>query len=159
MHIIPPLTINAGTHFTYPQRDGGLSQLQPGWARSRYWTQDLLHDSLLLYQLSYLSWISTLTMKLHKCHFFAKEIPSFGHVLSTTGIKPLPSKTAAVNLMNAPKNAKQVSAFLGLVGYYCKLIKNFAHIAKPLTALTHHDVKFAWTQNHLTALNTLKMFH
>ena len=28
MHIIPPLTINAGTHFTYPQRDGGLSQPQ-----------------------------------------------------------------------------------------------------------------------------------
>ena len=26
MHIIPPLTINAGTHFTYPQRDRGLSQ-------------------------------------------------------------------------------------------------------------------------------------
>ena len=26
MHIIPPLTINAGTHFTYPQRDWGLSQ-------------------------------------------------------------------------------------------------------------------------------------
>ena len=26
MHIIPPLTITAGTHFIYPQRDGGLSQ-------------------------------------------------------------------------------------------------------------------------------------
>ena len=26
MHIIHPLTINAGTHFTYPQGDGGLSQ-------------------------------------------------------------------------------------------------------------------------------------
>ena len=26
MHIIPPLTINAGTHFTYQQKDGGLSQ-------------------------------------------------------------------------------------------------------------------------------------
>ena len=26
MHIIPPLTINPGTHFTYLQRDGGLSQ-------------------------------------------------------------------------------------------------------------------------------------
>ena len=25
-HIIPPLTINAGTQFTYPHRDGGLSQ-------------------------------------------------------------------------------------------------------------------------------------
>ena len=27
MHIFPPITINAGTHFTYPQGDGGLSQL------------------------------------------------------------------------------------------------------------------------------------
>ena len=26
MHIIPPLTINAGTRITYQQRDGGLSQ-------------------------------------------------------------------------------------------------------------------------------------
>ena len=26
MRIIPPLTINAGTHFTYPQGDGELSQ-------------------------------------------------------------------------------------------------------------------------------------
>ena len=26
MHIIPPLTVTTGTHFTYPQRDGGLSQ-------------------------------------------------------------------------------------------------------------------------------------
>ena len=26
MHIFPLLTINAGTHFTYTQRDGGLSQ-------------------------------------------------------------------------------------------------------------------------------------
>ena len=26
MHIIPLLTINDGSHFTYPQRDGGLSQ-------------------------------------------------------------------------------------------------------------------------------------
>ena len=30
MHIIPPLTINAGTHFTYPQGDGGFSQPQAG---------------------------------------------------------------------------------------------------------------------------------
>ena len=31
MHIIPPLAISAGTHFTYPQRDGGLS---PGQAET-----------------------------------------------------------------------------------------------------------------------------
>ena len=41
----------AGTHFTYPHRDGRLSQ--PLARLSGYWTQDLSHDSLLLYQLSY----------------------------------------------------------------------------------------------------------
>ena len=33
-----------------------------------------------------------LSMKFSKCHFFAKEIQYLGHVFSTTGIKPLPSK-------------------------------------------------------------------
>ena len=33
MHIIPPLTINVGIHFTYPQKDGELSQppVRLGW--------------------------------------------------------------------------------------------------------------------------------
>ena len=96
-------------------------------------------------------------MKLSKCHFFAKEIQYLGHVLSTTGIKPLPSKTADIKLMKPPKNTKQVRAFLGLAGYYCKFIRKFAHIAKLLTTLDHHDVKFAWTSSHLTAFNTLKV--
>ena len=96
-------------------------------------------------------------MTLSKCHFFAKEIQNLGHVLSTPGIKPLPSKTAAIKRMKPPKNAKQVRTFFGLVGYYHKLIKNFAQISKPLTALTCHDAKFAWTSGHHTAFNTLKI--
>ena len=44
-----------------------------------------------------------LSMKLSKCHFFAKKIQYLGHVLSTTGMKPLPSKTAAIKLINPPK--------------------------------------------------------
>ena len=44
-----------------------------------------------------------LSMKLSKCHFFTKEIQYLGHVLSTTGIKPLPSKTAAIKLMKCSK--------------------------------------------------------
>ena len=44
-----------------------------------------------------------LSLKLSKCHFLAKEIQYLGHFLNTTGIKPLPSKTAAIKLMNPPK--------------------------------------------------------
>ena len=47
--------------------------------------------------------------------------------------------------MHPPKIPKQVRAFLGLVGYYIKFIKNFAKIARPLTLLTCHQVKFDWT--------------
>ena len=84
-----------------------------------------------------------LTMKLSKCHFFTNEIQCLGHVLNSTGIKPLPSKTAVIKLMNPPKNAKYIRPVLGLVGYFCKLIKNFANITKLLTALIHHDARFA----------------
>ena len=49
---------------------------------------------------------------------------------------------------------KQVCAYLSLVGYYGKFIKNFAKIAKPLTLLTCQQVKFNWTPtNHETFLH------
>ena len=97
-----------------------------------------------------------LTMKLSKCHFSAKEIQYLDHVLSSTAIKPLPSKTTTIKLINPPQNAKQVRVFLGVVGYYHKLIKNFVHIAELVTVLTYHDARFTWTSSHLTAFNTLK---
>ena len=59
-----------------------------------------------------------------------------GHILSATGIQPLPSKTRAIQHMNPPTTPKQVRAFLELVGYYRKFIKGFAKVAKPLTLLT-----------------------
>ena len=95
-------------------------------------------------------------MKLSKCHFFAKEIQYLRHVLSTAGIRPLPLKTQAIKNMHPPKTAKQVHAFLGLVGYYRIFIKDFAKMAKPLTLLIHHKAKFEWTPTHGTALMMLK---
>ena len=77
-----------------------------------------------------------LSMKLNKCHFFAKEIQHLGHILGKEGIKPVPAKTEAIKVMHPPVNPKQVHAFLGLVGYYRKFIRNFTKIAKPLTMLT-----------------------
>ena len=78
-----------------------------------------------LWQMSHKCHDAELSMKLSKCHFFAKEIQYVGNVLSTTGIKPPPSKTAVIKLMKPPKDAKQVKAFLRLAGYYHKFIRNF----------------------------------
>ena len=58
--------------------------------------------------------------------------------------------------MHPSKMSKQVHAFLGLVGYYRKFIRNFEKIAKPLTLLTHQQAKFEWTPIHHHAFITLK---
>ena len=66
---------------------------------------------------------ANLSMKKSKCSFFLKEIQYLGHILSATGIQPLPSKTHAIQNMNPPTTPKQVRAFLGLVGYYRKFMR------------------------------------
>ena len=95
-------------------------------------------------------------MKKSKCNFSSKEIQYLGHTLSATGIRPLPAKTHVTQLMQPPTTPKQVRAFLGLVGYYTKLIKGFAKIAIPLTLLTRQQVKFEWTPVHHTTFLHLK---
>ena len=95
-------------------------------------------------------------MKLSKCHFFTKEIQYLGHILGMERIRPVPAKTEAIKAMHPPVNPKQVHAFLGLVGYYRKFIKNFAKIAKPLTMLIHKDVKFKWKETHHCTFMKLK---
>ena len=95
-------------------------------------------------------------MKLSKCHFFMKETHYLGHIPSTKGISPLPSKTQAIKNMHPPKTPKQVHAFLGLMGHYTKFVRNLAKIAKPLTLLTHQQAIFEWTPTHHNAFLTLK---
>ena len=99
---------------------------------------------------------ANLSMKKSKCSFFSKEIQYLGHILSDTGIRPLPSKTHTIQSMNPPTMPKQVRAFLALVGYYRKFIRGFAKIAKPLTLLTRQQVKFNWTPKHQEAFIHLK---
>ena len=62
----------------------------------------------------------------------------------------------AILKMQPPTTPKQVHAFLNLVGYYRKFIKNFAKIAKLLTLLTCQQVKFDWTPTHHDAFLHLK---
>ena len=101
-------------------------------------------------------WSANLSLKLSKWHFFSKEIQYLGHILSTKGIHPLPLKTWPIQKMHLPTTPKQVFAFLGLVGYYRKFIKDFTKMAKQLTLLTRQQVKFEWTPAHQEAFMKLK---
>ena len=97
-----------------------------------------------------------LSMKLSKYHFLTEEIQYLGHILSTKDIRPLPSKTQAIQNMHPPKTPKQVCTYLGLIRYHRKFIRNSTKIARPLTLLTHQQAKFKWTPTHHNAFLTLK---
>ena len=49
---------------------------------------------------------ANLSMKKSKCSFFSKEIQHLGHILSATGIQPLPAKTHAIQNMKPPTTPK-----------------------------------------------------
>ena len=55
-----------------------------------------------------------------------------------------------------PKNVAQSKAFLGLVNYYAKFLKNMASILAPLYKLLHKKVKWAWGEEQQSAFKQIK---
>ena len=97
-----------------------------------------------------------LKMKHEKCIFFKKHIQYLGHLVSERGFEPLPEKLESIHKMPAPRTAKEVKQFLGLIGYYRKFVPRFADISRPLTKLTRHNVVFEWTDQCSKAFNHLR---
>ena len=97
-----------------------------------------------------------LKMKCEKCSFFKKHIQYLGHLVSEREFEPLPEKLESIRKMPAPRTAKEVKQFLGLIGYYRKFVPRFADISQPLTKLTHHNVVFEWTDQCSKAFNHLR---
>jgi hypothetical protein len=82
---------------------------------------------------------SNLRVNLDKTEFLKSETEFLGYIITNNGIKPNPSKVAAINNIKPPANLKELKSFLGLASYYRRFIRNFAHIAKPLTNLTRGE--------------------
>ena len=76
-------------------------------------------------------------------------------MVSEDGFEPLPEKLESIRKMPAPRTAKEVKQFLGLIGYYRKFVPRFADISRPLTKLTCHNVVFEWTEQCSKAFNHL----
>ena len=98
-------------------------------------------------------------LKIHpsKCHFLQNKVNFLGHIVSTEGVSPDPSKISIVKEWPTPKSVKEVQQFLGLANYYRRFIKNFATIAKPLHQATEKQAHFKWTEHCAQAFNQLKI--
>ena len=94
--------------------------------------------------------------KFSKCEFWLTEVRFLGHVVSATGVSVDPEKVVAVMTWERPKLVFEICSFLGLAGYYRRLIEDFSRIAAPMTRLTRKEVKFDWDERCEEAFQELK---
>ena len=84
--------------------------------------------------------VANLTIKMSKCQFGRAKVHYLGHVFGGGQVTPDPQKLNAVRDYLTPVSKKQVRAFLGLAGYYCRFVSHFSTIAEPLTELTKAEI-------------------
>ena len=95
-------------------------------------------------------------LKQSKCMFFLPEVEYLGHRITADGLHPTTSKVKAISAAPPPKNVAQLKAFLGLVNYYAKFLKNMASILAPLYKLLHKNVKWTWGKEQQSGFEQIK---
>ena len=73
--------------------------------------------------------------KFSKCEFWLEKVAFLGHVVFAGGISVEPEKIQAIIDWKAPTSVTEIRSFLGLAGYYRKVVEGFSSIAKPMTQL------------------------
>ena len=99
---------------------------------------------------------ANLKVKTKKCHLFQRRIQLLGHDVGMDGIRPVEAKVAHIREWPIPIDVAKVTGFVGLAGYYRKMIPHFAGIAGPLNALLKKDVPFVWSVKCQKVFDTLK---
>jgi transposase InsO family protein/predicted aspartyl protease len=100
---------------------------------------------------------NNLTVQPDKSKFFKRELKFLGYWINQDGIKPDPDKVSAIANMTIPHTEKQIKSFLGLTGFYRKLIKGYADIAKPLTNCLKKSTKIdVADENYRNAFEKLR---
>ena len=90
------------------------------------------------------------------CRFFRKAVSYLGHVVSEQGVAVDPSKVDKIKSWPIPTSSREVQQFLGLANYYCRYIKGFAEMVKPLHKLTERNTPFKWSLESENAFSTLR---
>ncbi len=100
---------------------------------SETFEEDLEHIQAVLHALA----DANLRAHAKKCEFGLRTVTYLGHRVSEVGMASDPSKTAAITELKPPTTVKDVRSFLGITGYYRKVVKGYAYISRLLHA--HED--------------------
>jgi hypothetical protein len=97
-----------------------------------------------------------LVLNWEKCHFMVREGIVLGHLIFECGIEVDRAKIEVIEQLPPHVNIKGIRSFLGHASFYRRFIKDFSHIARPLTNLLAKDVPFQFDDACLKAFETLK---
>ncbi|UYV79065.1 hypothetical protein LAZ67_17000981, partial [Cordylochernes scorpioides] len=91
-----------------------------------------------------------------KCNFFQESLEYCGHVIDKMGLHKTNDKIRAVLDAPKPLNVTQLRAFLGLITYYHKFIRNAADVLLPLYAVLKKGTKWHWSTECRKAFRQIK---
>ena len=80
-----------------------------------------------------------------KSIFSMKEGKLLGHVISEEGIRINPSRVAAIQKIDIPRNKKEFQSFLGKLNFLRIFITNFAKVVKYITNMLKNESNIKWT--------------
>jgi len=90
-------------------------------------------------------------LKKSKCIFLAPEVIYLGNRVNKAGIQPVPEKVRAIRDAPAPKNIKELQAYLGMLNYYSCYLPNISTVLAPLHLLLRKDTPWSWTKSQQQA--------
>ena len=91
-----------------------------------------------------------------KLEYKCNEVQFIGHRLTKEGLRPDPSKVAALVDMPQPVDVPGVQRFVGMVQYLAKFLPSLSEISEPLRRLTHKDTPWNWGDEQSRAFVAIK---
>ena len=100
---------------------------------------------------------NNLTLNLEKIQFKQSQVSFYGPCWSKHSISPDPKKIEALNHMEFPPDKETMRSFLGMINYLNRYSALSAHLAVPLSALTHQSMGYKPGKVHFENFNRLKV--
>ena len=100
---------------------------------------------------------NNLTLNSEKIQYKQSQVSFYGHCWSKHGTSPDPKKIQALNHMEFPLDKETMRSFPGMINYLNRYSALSAHLAAPLSALTHQAVDYKPGKVHFENFNRLKL--
>ncbi len=97
-----------------------------------------------------------LRLKRSKCKFLAPSVDYLGYRIDREGLHAMQDKITAIVNAPEPTNVHELRAFLGLVNYYGRFIKQLSTLIYPLNQLLGKRVPWVWSKACQEAFEKLK---